>query len=123
VLNWEKCYFVQEGVVLGRVISHKGNEVDKEKIEVVERLLPSTCVKGVRSFLGHASFHRHLIKDFSKIAKPLTVPLAKDTSMSVLKHLLGSRRPLSTLPLSNHPIRAFLLRLCTMLVTMRLEWF
>jgi len=35
-------------------------------------------VKEVRSFLGHASFFRHFIKDFSKIAKTLSNLLAKD---------------------------------------------
>ena len=36
-------------------------------------------VKGIRSFLGHAGFYRRFIKDFSKIAKPLTNLLAKDS--------------------------------------------
>ena len=30
------------------------------------------------SFLGHAGFYRHFIKDFSQIARPLTSLLAKD---------------------------------------------
>ena len=48
VLNWKKCHFmVQEGVVLGHVISARGIEVDKTKIEVIERLPPPTSIKGV----------------------------------------------------------------------------
>ena len=39
---------------------------------------PPTNVKGVRSFLGHAGFYRRFIKDFSRIARPLTNLLAKD---------------------------------------------
>ena len=35
-------------------------------------------VKGIHSFLGHAEFYRHFIKDFSQIARPLTSLLAKD---------------------------------------------
>ena len=35
-------------------------------------------MKEVRSFFGHAGFYRQFIKDFSKIAKPLTNLLAKD---------------------------------------------
>ncbi|KAL4361779.1 hypothetical protein GQ457_04G018980 [Hibiscus cannabinus] len=58
VLNWEKCHFmVDEGIVLGHKISSKGMEVDKAKIEVISKLPPLTTVKGIRSFLGHASFY------------------------------------------------------------------
>ena len=79
VLNWEKCHFmVTKGVVLGHIVSENGIEVDKAKIEVIERLPPPTSVKGIRSFLGHAGFYHRFIKDFSKIAKPLTNLLAKD---------------------------------------------
>ena len=79
VLNWEKCHFmVQEGVVLGHKISSRGIEVDKAKVEVIEKLPPPTSVKGVRSFLGHAGFYRRFIKDFSKITKPLCKLLIKD---------------------------------------------
>ena len=55
VLNWEKCYFmVQEGFVLGHLISSKGLEVDKAKIATIQTLTPPTSVRGVRSFLGQA---------------------------------------------------------------------
>ena len=73
VLNWEKCHFmVQEGIVLGHRISARGIEVDKAKIEAIEKLPPPSSVKGIRSFLGHAGFYRRFIKDFSHIAKPLS---------------------------------------------------
>ncbi|KAM6594465.1 hypothetical protein CsatA_002168 [Cannabis sativa] len=72
VLNWEKCHFmVQEGIVLGHKVSRKGIEVDKAKLEVIEKLPAPTTVKGIRSFLGHAGFYRRFIKDFSKVSKPL----------------------------------------------------
>ena len=39
VLNWEKCYFmVEEGIVLGHKISAQGIEVDKVKVETIEKL-------------------------------------------------------------------------------------
>jgi len=74
---------VQEGVVLGHVISATGINMDKAKVEVIKRLPPPTSVKGVWSFLGHTVFHRCFINDFSKIAKPLTQLLAKDASFVV----------------------------------------
>ncbi|PIN14790.1 DNA-directed DNA polymerase [Handroanthus impetiginosus] len=79
ILNWKKCHFmVQEGIVLGHKVSNRGIEVDKAKLETIEKLPPPTSVKGVRSFLGHAGFYRHFIKDFSKISKPLCNLLEKD---------------------------------------------
>ncbi|XP_073033797.1 uncharacterized protein [Primulina eburnea] len=79
VLNWEKCHFmVQEGIVLGHKVSGNGLEVDKAKVEVIKNLPPPASIKGVRSFLGHAGFYRRFIKDFSKVAKPLSSLLMKD---------------------------------------------
>ncbi|KAM6550719.1 hypothetical protein CsatB_000527 [Cannabis sativa] len=77
VLNWEKCHFmVTEGIVLGHKISKEGIEVDRAKVSTIENLPPPVSVKGVRSFLGHAGFYRRFIKDFSKVAKPLSNLLA-----------------------------------------------
>lgn len=81
ILNWEKCHFmVQEGIVLGHKILRKGIEVDKAKLEVIEKLPPCVSVKGIRSFLGHDGFYRRFIKDFSKISKPLCQLLEHDTT-------------------------------------------
>ncbi|XP_016206626.1 uncharacterized protein LOC107647002 [Arachis ipaensis] len=81
VLNWEKCHFmVTECIVLGHRISSIRYEVDRAKVEVIEKLPPPTNVKAIRSFLGHAGFYRRFIKDFSKIAKPLSNLLVVDVS-------------------------------------------
>ena len=78
VLNWEKFHFmVNQGIVLGHIISKKGIEVDMAKIEMISKLPSPTNVKTVRQFLGHASFYRRFIKDFSKIVKPLYKLLEK----------------------------------------------
>lgn len=80
VLNWGKCHFmVKDGIVLGHRISERGIEVDKAKIEVMLRLEPPRTVRDIRSFLGHAGFYRRFIQDFSKIARPLTRLLCKET--------------------------------------------
>ncbi|GJY19604.1 reverse transcriptase domain-containing protein [Tanacetum coccineum] len=73
VLNWEKCHFmVKEGIMLGL-------EVDKEKVQSNLKTSTLTNIKGARSFLGHAGFYQRFIKDFSKIARPITKLLEKDT--------------------------------------------
>ncbi|GJX92271.1 reverse transcriptase domain-containing protein [Tanacetum coccineum] len=80
VLNWEKCHFmVKEGIVLGHKISKSGIEVDRAKVDVIAKLPHPTSVKGVRSFLGHVGFYRQFIQDFSKIARPMTHLLEKET--------------------------------------------
>jgi hypothetical protein len=81
VLNWKKCHFmVKQAIVLEHVISKRGIEVDKAKVETVEQLPPPTDVKSLRSILGHAGFYRRFIKDFSKINKFLTELLQKDVA-------------------------------------------
>ena len=80
VLNWEKCHFmVKDDIVLGQKVSEKGIEEDRAKLEVIEKLPPPQSIKGIRIFLGHAGFCRRFIKYFSKIAKPMTNLLEKDS--------------------------------------------
>jgi len=52
--------------------------VDKAKVKIIAKLSIPQCVKDIHSFLGHARFYRRFIRDFSKIARPLTNLLAKD---------------------------------------------
>ncbi|XP_070046578.1 uncharacterized protein [Nicotiana tomentosiformis] len=68
------------GIVLGHRVSRSGIEVDKAKVEAVEKLPPPISVKGVQSFLGHAGFYRRFIKKFSKIATPFCRLLEKDVT-------------------------------------------
>ena len=64
-LNWEKCHFmVTKGIVLGHKFFAAGLEVDHVKVSIIKTLPPPTTVKGMRSFLGHASFYWRFINDF-----------------------------------------------------------
>nr|GEY77685.1 reverse transcriptase domain-containing protein [Tanacetum cinerariifolium] len=78
-------FMVKEGIVLGHKISKNEIEVDKAKVDVISKLPHPTTVKGIRSFLGHAGFYRMFIQDFSKIARPMTRLLEKDTLFLFLK--------------------------------------
>ncbi|XP_073133663.1 uncharacterized protein [Henckelia pumila] len=96
-----------EGIVLGHRIFEQGIEVDKAKVHVIQNLPLPTTVKGVRSFLGHAGFYRRFIKDFSKIAKPLSSLLMKDAPFDFDSNCLQAfevlRERLVTAPVLTSP--------------------
>jgi hypothetical protein len=77
---------VTNGIVLGHIVSSKGIEVDKSKIELIANLSTQKSVKDVRSFLGHAGFYRRFIKDFSVISMSLCNLLTKDTVFEWTEH-------------------------------------
>nr|GEU51131.1 reverse transcriptase domain-containing protein [Tanacetum cinerariifolium] len=85
-LNWEKSHFmVKEGIVLEHKISKNEIEVDKSKVDVIAKLPHPTTVKGIRSSFGHVGFNPRFIQDFSKIARPMTRLLEKDTPFFLSK--------------------------------------
>ena len=80
VLSWEKCHFMTtSGIVLGYVVSPKGIEADKAKIEVILKLPSQKTITEVCSFVRHVGFYRWFIKDFSAKSRPLCNLLIKDT--------------------------------------------
>ncbi|RDY13795.1 Retrovirus-related Pol polyprotein from transposon 17.6, partial [Mucuna pruriens] len=83
VLHFEKCHFmVTEGIMLGHRVSNRGIEVDKSKFDIISSLPNPASMREVRSFLGHAGFYRRFIKNFSKLALPLSRLLQKDVHLN-----------------------------------------
>jgi hypothetical protein len=83
-------FYGHRGVVFGHRVSRRGIEVDRAKVEDIEKLPYPKDIKGIRSFLGHAGFYHRFIKDFSKISKPLTNLLQKDVPFSFIKDCVES---------------------------------
>ena len=57
---------------LGHVVSASGVSVDPEKVEAVMSWERSKSVFEICSFLGLAGYYRRFIKDFSRLAAPMT---------------------------------------------------
>nr|XP_025652845.1 uncharacterized protein LOC112748819 [Arachis hypogaea] len=84
VLNFEKCHFmVRQGIVLGHIVSNDGISVDPIKVDVIFSLPYPSSVRKVRAFLGQAGFYRCFIKDFSKVALPLSRLLQRDVEFDL----------------------------------------
>ena len=62
-VNIEKTYFMQSSI---------GIKPDSKKVEAIENLLPPTNLKELNEFLGTTSCYRRFIKNYAKVAKPLT---------------------------------------------------
>jgi RNase H-like domain found in reverse transcriptase/Reverse transcriptase (RNA-dependent DNA polymerase)/Integrase zinc binding domain/Integrase core domain len=69
----KKCEFnVIRTKYLGYILTTQGLEMDPDKVEPLKNWVRPTTVTGVKSYLGFCGFYRQFIRDFGKIAKPLT---------------------------------------------------
>src|SRR3954469_8164054 len=76
----KKCFFMQRKIpYLGHYVSKEGISMDPKKIEVMKNWPEIKTLKQLRAFLGLTGFYRRFIKDYAKIALPLTKFLKKDT--------------------------------------------
>lgn len=68
-----KCEFwLREVKFLGHRVTEEGMSVDQSKIEAVSAWQRSKNVFEIRSFLGLAGYYRWFIKNFSRLAAPMT---------------------------------------------------
>ena len=82
--KFSKCEFWLKDVgFLGHVISGEGIVVDPTKVVTVTNWEAPTSVGEIRSFLGLVGYCRRFIENFSRIAKPMTELLKKDTKLKM----------------------------------------
>ncbi|XP_057548118.1 uncharacterized mitochondrial protein AtMg00860-like [Amaranthus tricolor] len=74
----QSASFGGESVFFGHFVSKEGVLVDPTKIEAVQSWLSPKNVTKVRSFLGLAGYYRCFVKDFSRIARPMTSQMKKE---------------------------------------------
>ncbi|KZV19807.1 peroxidase 64 [Dorcoceras hygrometricum] len=106
-VNEKKCGFgLKEIEYLGHVVSGKGVSVDRKKVESVEAWPTPHNIKGLRGFLGLSGYYRKFIKDYGKIAKPLTDLLKKGTfewNREATAAFEGLKQKLTTAPVLKLP--------------------
>ena len=72
-LRKEKCEFCKRELeFLGHLISGKGIKMNPDKVQIIKEIPRPKTVQEIQSFLGAIGYYRKFIKEFAKIAKPLS---------------------------------------------------
>lgn len=78
-LHHGKCKFFHNQLPhLGHMIVPRGLGVQQAKVDALQKISAPTDVPRLYSFLGLANCYQRFVKNFSLIAKPLTVLRGKD---------------------------------------------
>ena len=105
-LKASKCVLMQKSVhFLGHVVSNEGIETDPEKIRLIVQWPKPSNLGELRSFLGLAGYYRRYVRDYSKIAAPLTELTKKSVRFSFDENCCRAFETLKT-RLSTPPILA-----------------
>jgi len=72
----EKCHFFKDEVDFFRyTISENGVKTNIDKIKAITKFPVPKTLKDIPYFLGMTGYYRRFIKDYAKIAKPITILL------------------------------------------------
>ena len=79
-LKPEKCEFKKQQIdFLGLIVSKGKVEMDPIKVSGIQQWPVPNNKKELQQFLGFCNFYRRFVKDYSKIAKPMTQLTGNDT--------------------------------------------
>ena len=77
-IKLKKCKFFTKRVrFLGFDVTNEGFSPQTDKVEAINKFPTPTSVENIQAFLGMAGYYRCYVKNFSKIASPLTNLLRK----------------------------------------------
>ena len=80
----DKCEFLKwEIKFLGHIVTHQGIKPNPKKVECVSNYPLSKTAKQIKQFLGLSGYYRKFIKNYSRIAKPMTKYLKKDVKVDI----------------------------------------
>jgi hypothetical protein len=78
-LNPKKYVFsLEQGKLLGFIVSNEGMIIDLERTQVISKLPPPSSKKSMQSFLGQINFVRRFVPIFSEMVRPLQNLIKKD---------------------------------------------
>ena len=87
-MKLSKCHFFLQGNSIFRTyLSTKGIYPLPSKTQAIQKMHPPTIPIQVHAFLGLVGYYRKFIKDFAKIAKPLTLLTRQQVNLNGLHHI------------------------------------
>lgn len=101
----DKCnFFCKETEYLGHVLTTDGIKPNPKKIKDITELRLPTTQKQIKSFLGITGYYRKFMKDYARVAQPMTKYLKKDSKINNLDpSYVNAFEQLKTL-ITSHPI-------------------
>jgi hypothetical protein len=107
-LNPKKSLFaMQEGKLLGHIVSAEGVRIDPDRVEAIQALSLPRSKKEVQAFLGRINFLRRFVSNFTELVKHITAMLRKGHEISWTAESRGSfaqiKKALTEAPVLSSP--------------------
>ena len=97
---------VPETVIVGHLCTYEGRRADTSKIAKIAKWGPCKTLSEVRAFLGTTGLMRIFIRDYSRIARPLTLLTRKGIDFEFGQEQIESQEQLKQAIITSPAIRA-----------------